>query len=83
MFREVPLRYFLRNTRVGEKLKARSLKGSFDKRMRVDLPVPLPVPTPPRTLPTPFPFSLISFHRKTTPHHSPEPDPKPLLQGHQ
>ena len=26
---------------------------------------------------TPFPFSLI-FHRKSTPHHPPEPDPKPL-----
>ena len=43
----------------GEKLKGSLLKGSFDKRVRIDLTVPLPVPTPPRTLPTPFPLFLI------------------------
>ena len=45
------------------------LKDSFDKRVRIDLPVPLPcshtTPHPPHalplTLPTPFPFPLL-FH---------------------
>ena len=31
----------------GERLKGSLPKGSFDKRIRIDLPVPLPVPTPP------------------------------------
>ena len=39
---------------IGEKLKGRSLKGSFDKHVRIDLPLPVPVPTPesdPKPLP--------------------------------
>ena len=61
-------------------LKGGLLKGSFDKRVNIDLPVRLPVPTtlPPSPPLPPFP----NFHRKTTPHQSPEPDPKPLPQGH-
>ena len=31
---------------LGEKLKGSLLKGIFDKRVRIDLPVPLSVPTP-------------------------------------
>ena len=50
---------------VGEELMGSLLKGSFDKRVRIDLPVPLPVPTPPSP-------------PLTTPHHPPEPNPKPL-----
>ena len=45
-------------TPLWEKLKGRLLKGSFDKRMRID---PSPVPTPHLTLPTRFPF-LTFFH---------------------
>ena len=51
------------------------LKGSFDKRVRIDLPVPFPVPTPPS--PPPFPFFPI-FHRKTNPFRlNPIPNPSP------
>ena len=65
-----------------EKLKGSLLKGGFDKRVHIDLPVPLPVPTPPPTIPTPLLFS--SFPTGTpAPNHPPEPDPKPLPQGHQ
>ena len=38
---------------IGEKLKGRLLKSSFDKRLRIDLPVPLLVPTPPGATPPP------------------------------
>ena len=65
-----------RRQQFGEKLKGRLLKGSFDKRVRIDLPVPLSVPTRPRTLPTPFPFSLI-FHRKPSPTTNLNPTPNP------
>ena len=67
------------SARLGEKLKGNLPKGRFDKRVRIDLPVPLPVPSP---LPSPFP-SCSTLSGKTTPHHPPEPDPKPLPQGHQ
>ena len=42
---------FLKIKTSGKNLQRRLLKGSFDKRVRIDLPVPLSVPTPPRTLP--------------------------------
>ena len=60
-----------------EELKGRSLKGSFDKRMRIDLPVPLPVP------PTHPPTRFLCFQESTPPYHPPECDPKPLPQGQQ
>ena len=33
------------------------LKGSFEKRVRIDLPVPLPVPTHPPLQPFPYFFT--------------------------
>ena len=50
----------------GEKLKGNLLKGSFDKRVCIDLPLPLLIPTP---HPPPHPHSTSShiFHRKTYP----------------
>ena len=39
---------------IGEKLKGNLLKGSFDERVRIGLPVPLRVPTSPPPIPTPF-----------------------------
>ena len=49
-----------------EKLQAILLKASFDKRVRIDLPVPLPVPTPPPTLLTALPY-FPSFPQETHP----------------
>ena len=50
------------------------LKGSFDKRVRLDLPVPLPAPTPspqpPHPLPL-FPHSPPITHLNPTPNASP------------
>ena len=68
---------------IGEKLKGRSLKSSFDKACALTCRfLRRSPPHPPPPPPHPFPFSLI-FHRKTAPEHPPEPDPKPLPQGHQ
>ena len=53
------------------------LKGSFDKRVRIDLPVPWPVPTPPLRPRSPSPFP----HLPQANHPSPKFDPKPLPQG--
>ena len=39
---------------IGERLKGSLLKGGFDKRMRIDLPVALPVPTLPNLTPNPL-----------------------------
>ena len=61
----------LRGVHFGEKLKGSLLKGSFDKRVRIDLPVPLPVPTPPPHPPHP-PFPSFSTH----PNPSPNPSPR-------
>ena len=50
----------------GEKLKGRLLKGSLDKRVRIDLPVPLPVPTlnPPPSPPPVTPSPLLPHFPK-------------------
>ena len=59
---------------IGEKLKGSLLKGSFDKACALTrrfLCRSQPPPSPP------LPFSL-TFHWRTTLHHPPEPDPKPL-----
>ena len=62
--------------------KGSLLKGSFDKRVRIltcrFLTYPLPTPHPTH----PFLFSLICHGNHPPPHHPPEPDPKPLPQGH-
>ena len=55
---------------VREELKGRSLKGSFDKRMRIDLPVPLPVPNPPPPPSHSLPLFLC-FQEKTPPTTTP------------
>ena len=60
------------NNCFGEKLKGSLLKGSSDKRMRIDLPVPLPVSSRPPTAPTPFPFPSFSTG-KPPPTISPSP----------
>ena len=52
---------------VGEKVKGRLLKGSFEKRVRMDLPVPLPVPHPLPLFPKPPPTTPL----KPTPNPSP------------
>ena len=54
------------------------LKGIFDKRVRIDLPVPLQVPTPPPPSPRPYPFPSHFPQENHPAHHPPEPDPKPL-----
>ena len=65
---------------LGKKLKDSLLKGSLDKRVRIDFAGSFACPHP--TPHTPHPLPLFPhFHRKTQhPHHPPEPDPKPLPQ---
>ena len=58
-----------------EKLEGSLLKGGFDGRVRIDLPVPLPVPTPPPTFLTPLPFSLIFQQGKLPPETRPQTPP--------
>ena len=47
------------------KLKGRFLQGSFDKCVRIDLPVPLPVPTHPPLPSSPFPYFPQENHPTT------------------
>ena len=61
----------------GSLLKGSLLKGSFDKACALTCRFLCLSPLHPHTPPLhPFPFAL-TFHRKTAPHHPPEPDPKP------
>ena len=61
------------NGLIGETLKGRLLKGSFDKRMHIDLLVPLPFPIQP---PPPLPLSHI-FPQENHPHCPLNPAPNP------
>ena len=58
----------------GGKLKGSLLRGSFDKRVRIDLPVPLPAPTLPRPPHPPSHFPSFS-PGKPLPTTPPNPDP--------
>ena len=66
----------LEGNAIGLKRVERALNGSFDKRVRIDLPARLPVPTPP-----PCPL-FAPFHRRPPPttHLNLTPNPPPRHQ---
>ena len=74
-------------TFVGEKLEklecSSLLKASFDRACVLTKRFPLPVPTPPPPAPHPLPLFPYLHRKGPPPHHLPEPDPKPLPQGHE
>ena len=77
-----------------EKLKGSLLKGSFDKRVHIDLPDPLPVPTPhtpPSSLfphfsagkpPPPPPPTRTRTRSQPLPHQGPQWEPAPLCENY-
>ena len=68
---------------LGEKLKGRLLKGSFDKACALTCRFLRRSPPHPPTLPTPLPLFPYFPEEKPPPATPPQPDPKPLPQGHQ